>query len=312
MELESLKSLVMVVVTLSLIFSSIFILLLLRANAGDVITPIATSVFTSGLLVGFCCMLACFINWFDIKHYQYVLYIFIYSFITSLSSNAVFVSILASLKLFAVWKPFMFKRSVTFKKLKSITICIWGIDVFLISPIMAYLSSAKYDSVMKLVIIDDKSATGYYVLTFARMLYIVSTSVSIFTGVGFFIAVVRHAIRMKTHRALPVAERDQQQQQQQQQQEKQQRQEVLAAISEYKGVLVITFTRLVLNMPYQLVWMKQYQLTKYHFFGMWAVMGTFVLDALGYVLFSKKLRKVVWKIVTCNKCRNTENPIQLN
>ena len=290
---DTLKSVIMVVVTLSIMISSLVTLWLLRkskTNTDDVTAPLVTSVFTSGLVVGFLCLLACLIKWFNLQQHPFVLYFYMYLLVLGLIMNYTFVAILTSLKLFAVLKPFLYKRTVTFKILKNITFIKWVATMCIISPLAACFSSPRYNPVMKTV-----QMTGKYSLVFFKVILYSTFMILIVTSVCFFIAVVRHQIKMKTQVVQVVVDGTQQQQ----------THAVLSAIWAYKGILIISITRIALNLPFYIMLEMRLLLTNSAFFGMWAILSTYMWDAVGYVLFTKKLRKMVCKNLHCNKDEHT-------
>ena len=167
---ETLKSVIMVLVTLSIIISSLVTLWLLRkskTNTDDFTAPLVTSVFTSGLVVGFLCLLACLIKWFNLQQHLFVLHLYIYLLVLGFYMNFIFVATLTSLKLLAILKPFLYKRTVTFKILKNITFIIWGATMCIISPLMAWFSLPRYNAVTKTV-----QMTGKYSLVFSKVIFL--------------------------------------------------------------------------------------------------------------------------------------------
>ena len=294
---DRIKSAVMVIVTLSIIISGFLTLWLLKkskTNADDVTGPIATSVFTSGIVIGFGCILVCLIQWFhQIKH-PTIFYLYIYLIGVGSFMNYISVAVLSTLKLFAVLKPFLYKRFVTLSIVGNITRCIWGNVVFIIIPVMTYISSPVYNPITRTIMVNTKVTAGNYVLTVSKVVYYTSTVMITASSILFLAAVAQHTL--KTRRQVePQTEVIHQQ-----------RQTVLSAIWSYKGVLILAVIRLALNLPYYIVWEKHLRLTPYAFYGMWVILSTFLWDAVGYVLLSSKLRKLALKSMKCNKNRNTE------
>ena len=290
---ETLKSVIMVVVTLSIMISSLVTLWLLRkskTNTDDVTAPLVTSVFTSGLVVGFLCLLACLINWFNLQQHPFVLYLYIYLLVLGFYMNFIFVAILTSLKLLAILKPFLYKRTVTCKILKNITFIKWGATMCIISPLVAWFSSPQYNPVMKTV-----QMTGKYSLVFSKVIFYSTSMILIVTSVCFFIAVVRHRIKMKTL-VLPVTVDGTHQQQ---------THAVLSAIWAYKGILLLSFTRIALNLPFYIMLEMRLLMINSAFFAIWAILSIFILDAIGYVLFTANLRNLLCKNLHCNKKDHT-------
>ena len=294
---DRIKSAILVIVTLSIIISGFVTLWLLKkskTNADDVTGPIATSVFTSGIVIGFGYILVFLIQWFHQMKHPTIFHLFLYLVGVGSFINYISVAILSILKLFAVLKPFLYKRFVTMSFIKNITICIWGNVVCIIIPAMTYFSSPVYNPIMRTIMINTKVTAGNYVLTVSKVVYYTSTVMITASSILFLAAVAQHTI--KTRRQVePQAEAIHQQ-----------RQTVLSAIWSYKGVLILAVTRLALNLSYYIVWEKHLRLKPYAFYGMWIVLTTFLWDAVGYVLLSSKLRKLALKSIKCNKDQNTK------
>ena len=292
---EILKSAIMVFVTLSIIIAGFITLWLLRkskTNADDVTAPLVTSIFTSGLVMGLVCMLACIINWSDLQQHPAVLYLYIYLLVVGFYMNFKFVAILASLKLFAVLKPFLYKRTVTFRILKNICITIWVCVLCVISPIVTYFSLPTYNPVMKTVMMTDPN-----ILVFSKFVLYFTSIILILTSMCFFIAVVRHRIKMKG-KVAPLAQEGTEQQRHQR------KQAGLSAIWAYKGVLILSMTRIALNLPFYIMLELRLRMNNSAFYAVWAILSIFVWDAVGYVLFTKKLRQLVSKGLKCNRNKN--------
>ena len=285
---------IVAVLVLTSTSATIYIVTNTKRHREDVIYTFVISVFAAGLLRGVGCFISFITCWFRLQHIQIILKLFMVVMILSNFASYFSLAAVTTTKAFAVVAPFVFRRRITSRLVKIVTLMIWVVCICLLMPL--FISGEYifgYISQRPILLYNNQ-----VVLIASKVLSVFNNAAIIILALSslvLFVMAVKHKLRDRMSVAPSGADAEL-------------TNAITKALWSAKGALVLSTMRLTLHVPFFVLLETHFKDSEAMFYIYWAIISGPFWDAVCYIGCSPSLRQyVMTRFLKTGGANNSDN-----